>query len=195
MADIYFSLRWSEAREKVHLLSEALRKRGINSSMSDPLTRCAAASSWFSSSPVHRFLNLPFRWDRHADCSIQAGRHINEADLVVIIASELYGKPMRSHFGSYEELVLIDRCRKPCFIIRACDEVNYGRILKVYRASRVVVCVCARASCLDKSPSRQVLGGGLRLGSRGARRAHYPGRPHRPRHGTAQRGGCRPWRR
>jgi hypothetical protein len=45
MADIFISLRFSEAKDKAVLLAEALRKRGVNSVMADPTTR----------------------WDRHAD--------------------------------------------------------------------------------------------------------------------------------
>jgi len=38
-ADVYISLRFSEARDKAQLLDEALRKRGINAVMADPQSR------------------------------------------------------------------------------------------------------------------------------------------------------------
>mmetsp|Transcript_35385 Transcript_35385/g.45628 ORF Transcript_35385/g.45628 Transcript_35385/m.45628 type:complete len:160 (-) Transcript_35385:1521-2000(-) len=100
-ADVYISLRFSEARDKAQLLDEALRKRGINAVMADPQSR----------------------WDRHGDISGKVGRLLTAADLVVIIATPLYGRKLRSHFGSSEEIDLIEYLQKPTFVIQACNEV------------------------------------------------------------------------
>jgi len=61
MADIFISLRFSEAKDKAILLASALRKRGINSVTADPATR----------------------WDRHADPTRQVLEVLIPADTVV----------------------------------------------------------------------------------------------------------------
>ena len=48
---------------------------------------------------------------------------MNEADLVIVLATPLYGQSLRSHFGSKEELALIKLLHKPFFLIKACDKV------------------------------------------------------------------------
>lgn len=100
---VYLSLRFSESRDKARLIDEALRKRGINAIMVDPQSR----------------------WDRHTDMSSIVNRHLAEVDLVVLIVSPLYAKKLRSHFGSYEELELIQQFQTPTFVIQSCDEVAH----------------------------------------------------------------------
>lgn len=102
MADIYISVRLSEGGAKAQLLSDALRKRNINSSLCDPTVR----------------------WDRHADNTRLSTRLINEADLVVVLVTPLYGRELRGHFGTAEELLLVKQLSKPVFLIRACEHVS-----------------------------------------------------------------------
>jgi hypothetical protein len=106
---VYLSLRFSESRDKARLLDEALRKRGINAMMADPQSK----------------------WERHADLSGLVSRYLTEVDLVVVIASPLYGKKLRSHFGSSEELDLIKHFQKPVFLVQSCDKVlhDYSLLL------------------------------------------------------------------
>jgi hypothetical protein len=105
MTDVFISLRFSEARDKAQLLGEALRKKGINSAFADPLGQ----------------------WDRHADPSSKVEKLMNEADLVVVLATKMYGQSLRSHFGSKEELALIKQLHKPYFLVKACDKVLFER--------------------------------------------------------------------
>ena len=101
-ADVFISLRFSEARDKAVLLGDALRKRGINTTWSDPTAR----------------------WDRHEMPTKQVSNTISFCDLVVVIASPLYGKQIRGHFGSFEELALIKKLKKPYFLIKATNTIN-----------------------------------------------------------------------
>ena len=95
MAAIYISCRYSEASGKAQLLGDALRKRGANSTYLDPHAR----------------------WDRQRDSGAVI-RHLNDADLVVVLATKGYGRALRGRFGSKEELELMKKMEKHYMLIK-----------------------------------------------------------------------------